>query len=492
MSEITQSLNPQGYNYGGDPQNTNPFWDDTNDGGGVFIPALTQTTNGYVLSWTNNAGLPNPDPVTITNGEDGTPGINGTDGTNGTDGATFTPHMTATSGGYSLSWTNDKGLPNPDAVIITNGVNGTNGINGQDGADGVTPNITAAATVDNTAGTPGCTVVKTGTDAAPTFTFNFTHIRGEKGDTGEQGVPGQDGADGATPQITATATVDNTVGTPSVTVTKTGTDAEPNFAFAFSNIKGQPGTPGKYRYSNGTLANLFTYMAQYSSKFGMIELEDNEQMPEVSYYLMSRFWRKSNDSGMTPATLDTSVTSILFKTRVYGCSEAGNTFNFRKGIRFLVTFDSLAQSGDNYVFTYRFSPCSPYYVKSDLIPVEEITPNIDYIRAMPLWELNYGRAVITLDASFKFVSSDIKIRYVPVCSDIKTLDSDVLGFNSPLAAAVEEKYTETNGNYILDESLMLNYKFMGTGYVAEPGTYGALKYIDAPMDALNAFAFWGV
>ena len=62
-------------------------------------------------------------------------------------------------------------------------------------------------------------------------------------DTGEPSQ-GADGSDGITPVISATASVDANVGTPSVSVTKSGTDAAPSFAFAFSNIKGNQGDTG--------------------------------------------------------------------------------------------------------------------------------------------------------------------------------------------------------------------------------------------------------
>ena len=50
------------------------------------------------------------------------------------------------------------------------------------GPVGPSPVITASATVGDQVGTPAVTVVKTGTDLNPTFTFNFTNLKGEPGD----------------------------------------------------------------------------------------------------------------------------------------------------------------------------------------------------------------------------------------------------------------------------------------------------------------------
>ena len=83
---------------------------------------------------------------------------------------------------------------------------------------------------------PGATpyVTNTGTDSDPIF-----HLYIPRGQTG------QTGATGDTPNITASATIDSNVGTPSVSVTQGGTAENPTLAFAFSNLKGQQGATGQ-------------------------------------------------------------------------------------------------------------------------------------------------------------------------------------------------------------------------------------------------------
>jgi hypothetical protein len=144
------------------------------------------------------------------------------------DGTTYTsPSLKGADGQDGKD--GQDGQDGQDGAPGRDGVDGQDGAPGQDGQDGVTPNITVTATVDNTPGTAGVTVTKSGTDANPIFAFNFVHV---KGDQGTQGIPGQDGV------------------SPTAYVTQTGTN-EVTFTVIDGNgtttatLTGEAGAPGR-------------------------------------------------------------------------------------------------------------------------------------------------------------------------------------------------------------------------------------------------------
>lgn len=135
---------------------------------GIYTPILTPVSNGYQLSWTNNAGLPNPNAVIISNGTNGT---NGTDGTNGADGVTYTPHVAEIADGFQITFTNDGNRPNPSPVEIHNGAEGPQGPQGIQGEPG-------PAGADGSDGEDGFSPVATVTKSGTVITITITDANG--------------------------------------------------------------------------------------------------------------------------------------------------------------------------------------------------------------------------------------------------------------------------------------------------------------------------
>lgn len=123
---------------------------------------------------------------------------------------------------------------------------GSPGEQGQQGDPGAAAGFgTVSATVSDTTGTPDVSVQTSGPDTAKNISFSFSGLKGEtgeKGDTGDTGPQGETGAAAGFGQ--PTATVDNNVGTPGVSVTSSGPDTAKVFAFQFTNLKGETGDQG--------------------------------------------------------------------------------------------------------------------------------------------------------------------------------------------------------------------------------------------------------
>lgn len=83
------------------------------------------------------------------------------------------------------------------------------------------------ATVDNAVGVPVVTVTESGGDTAKNIAFTFKNLKGEPGTAAGFG--------------SATASVDESTGAPDVTVSVSGPDTAKVFDFQFSGLKGQTG-----------------------------------------------------------------------------------------------------------------------------------------------------------------------------------------------------------------------------------------------------------
>ena len=178
------------------------------------------TPIAYVTQTSTGATIHIEDAQTVTD-------ATVTNGTDGTDGFSPIATVTQNTGSATISITDENGTT---TATVYDGTDGTDGTDGQDGAAAT---ITVGTVTTGAAGS-AATVTNVGTSNAAIFDFSIP-----KGDTGATGTTG------ATPNITMTASVDNTTGTPAVTVTKTGTDTNPNIDLAFEHLKGDTGATGQ-------------------------------------------------------------------------------------------------------------------------------------------------------------------------------------------------------------------------------------------------------
>lgn len=280
-----KNITPQGYTYAIAPNTTHPFWKNGDSGESNYIYADLKNPVVFENTDTNftrfdavlQGDVPFIAPLTLSlvsvtiNSEVALPFVGVSHGDvaflicEGIEGRKLkVVGVYATTDMSALEIKNIVSIPAP--------IKGDKGDNGQ---DGVTPDINATASVDQTTGNATVNVTKSGTDTNPAFNFSFTGLKGERGEqgqagakgekgdtgaTGATGEPGTPGADGVTPDITVNATVDSTTGTPAVNVTKSGTAEKPVFDFAFSGLKGGGGSGGTWKRKNDTPANIVTFI----------------------------------------------------------------------------------------------------------------------------------------------------------------------------------------------------------------------------------------
>ena len=161
---------------------------------------------------------------------------------------------------------------------------------GPTGPAGPTPVITGAATVDNNTGVPAVSVVKTGTDAAPTLTFNFTNLKGPQGSTGPTG---------ATPNISVSATQLAEGASPTASVS--GTPENPTITFGIPKGDTGDGFP-----SGGTTGQYFRKASNtdYDTEWHTLSSGD------VTAALGYTPYNSSNPDGYLTVAANTGLTNV--------------------------------------------------------------------------------------------------------------------------------------------------------------------------------------
>lgn len=141
---------------------------------------VTEISGGHRVTITDADGTEAFDVLDGEDGAPGSPGAPGAPGAAGSDGTTFTPSVSAAG---VISWTNDGGKTNPDPVNIK----GPQGDTGSAGA----PGAAATIAVGTVSGLPaGSTPTVTNSGSSSAAVFNFGIPAGADGATGPTGPAG--------------------------------------------------------------------------------------------------------------------------------------------------------------------------------------------------------------------------------------------------------------------------------------------------------------
>ena len=190
-------VNPQGYKYGLDPENVNPFWDYEHGGDPASVD-ITATAS--------------------------------VDDTVGAPDVTVTKHTTDDATNFDFAFTGIKGEKGEEGAQGPEGERGPQGPTGEQGPKG----DTGATGPQGPKGDPG-----PAGEQGPKGDTGATGPQGPKGDPGKDGTPGANGENGVSPIVVSTGS------TASGESAGTITGADGAVITVYNGAKGEKGDPGE-------------------------------------------------------------------------------------------------------------------------------------------------------------------------------------------------------------------------------------------------------
>lgn len=137
---------------------------------------------------------------------------------------------------------------------------------------------------------------------------NNDKFKGEKGEpgqngiNGQQGIPGKNGINAIISNVTAS--VNSTVGTPSVQVQMGGTESNRTFNFSFENLKGEKGDTGTTDYNN----------LQNKPNLSIYQLKNDNTLPTNNKNIsgaIDELLSKNDDLEQRVQALETKLASVI-------------------------------------------------------------------------------------------------------------------------------------------------------------------------------------